>query len=187
MKNKKLIIIIAAVVLLVAVAVVAVVISGVNSKDNDKKENDVGKDDNKVYVNLVDKYASSGMKGCIFVPDRASAEGDSYEKSEGDIKVYEKFTLTDDEAKKMNGLIASDNWYLMSEAKFDDPGARDYWKHILRDREVGIEYNAESTYYLIRNSHGNFIPTMQFMAATSCEIAIFDSESNAYYYIRYDT
>ncbi len=177
MKNKKLFII-AAVVVLVVVAAAAIIIIGKNSSDN--------KDDDRVYVNLVDKYATEGIRSHIVIPERASGEGESYVKEEAPIKVYEKFTLTEDEVAKMKELVAQGDWHLMAAAKFSDSAAKAHFKNIFAYSGLDLSYNAKTTYYIIRTSEGGFISASKFMPASSCEIAVFDVEDYSYYYIRFD-
>lgn len=179
MKAKKLIIIIAAIVVVLAVAAVAIFIfAGKEPKDND--------DDNKVYLNVVDKYATGDFKSYVLVPERASEDGDSFTKLDSTIKVFEKFTLTEDEKTKLEALISSDKWHLMSDAKFSDPAAEAHFKNILAYSGLDLSYNKETTYYIIRTSDGNYVSASGFMPASSCQIAIFDTEDNSYYYVRFD-
>jgi len=176
MKNKRIII---AAVMLVAIvcAAVLIIVGASGGKD---------KEDNGFYINLVDKYASNNVRASIIVPDRAADEGCSIDKTQVKPKAYEKFTLTDEEVKEMNRLVGSSAWHLATEMEFSDVGAKEYFEDIISGSGLGVSYDAAKTYYLLCVDGENCIETQSLSPATSCEIALYDIESKAFYYIRFD-
>lgn len=175
MKNKKILIIIAAVVFLAAIIFAAVLII----KGADKEEQRQG-------INLVDTYASESVRAHIAIPQRAANEGDSFDKTEVNTKAFEKFTLTEEEAKAMNQLISSNSWHLASEIDFSDVGAKEYWSDVIGSAPFGVTYEPTTTYYLLCTKQSGFIRADELMPASSCEIVLFDISDNSFYYIRFD-
>lgn len=177
MKNKKIIIAAAVALAAVVCAAVLIIVGAAGGKD---------KDDNKFYVNLVEKYVSDTVRANVVVPDRAADAGFSFDKTEVNPKAYEKFTLTDEEAKEMNRLVGSSAWHLATEMEFSDVGAKEYFEDIINGSGLGIGYNPEKTYYLLCAKGESCISTKELSPATSCEIALYDIEAKAFYYIRFD-
>lgn len=174
MKNKKILIIIAAVVLLAAIICAAVfIIKGVN------------KDEQREGINLVDKFASDGVRSHIVVPQRAAGQGESFDKTEVNPKIYEKFTLTEEESKEMDQLIGGNSWRLASEISFSDVGAKEYWEDVIGSAPFAVSYDPATTYYLLKTQNG-FIRAEELAPASSCEIVIYDIEADTFYYIRFD-
>ncbi|MBR4072112.1 MAG: hypothetical protein IKK26_06125 [Clostridia bacterium] len=177
MKSKKILIIIAAVVLLAAIICAAVfIIKGTNGNKEEQREG----------INLVDKYASSAVKANIIIPQRAANEGDSLEKTEVNVKAFEKFTLTEEEAKELNKLIGNSAWHLASEIDFNDIAAKEYWGDILSSAPFAVEYEPATAYYMLNTTQSGFITTKEFFPASSCEIVLYDIEDNSFYYIKFD-
>ena len=178
MKNKKIFIIIAAVVLLAAIICAAVFIikGSTDNKDEEQRE----------AINLVDKYVSDGVRGHIAIPQRAANDGDGFEKTEVNVKAYEKFTLTEEEAKEMVKLISSNVWHLASEIDFSDIGAKEYFEDVIGSAPFGVTYEPTTTYYILSTKQDGFIRADQLAPASSCEIVLYDIDDNSFYYIRFD-
>ncbi len=175
MKNKKIFIIIAAVVLLAAIVCAALFIM-----------RDEGKEEAREGINLIDKYVSEQMRANIIVPERVANEGESFDKTEVNPKVYEKFTLSNEEAAALDQLVAGNVWRLASEIAFEDIGAKEYWNDVIASVPFALEYDPSTTYYLLCTKQNGFIRAEDLAPAASCEIVFYDIKDNSFYYIRFD-
>ena len=135
--------------------------------------------------NEIERYASDEIKEYIYIPERLPEDDDIYEAYGIDMQVFNRFILTEEEAKTIEQLIENPVWNKMSDMKFSDESAEKYWSNIMSWDDFQVQYNTASACYLIYNYSDGFITSEDFVGGHHYEIVIYDQQDNSYYYINF--